>query len=161
MVNVSHDSNNWCTFYHSIFVKVIFINKETFDISIVNFFFLGCFNAIVNHQQLNGISIQRLVLSCHNTHHEEFFNDFSWLTFNTFCDFCNRHTLSVFEFFWQFMEFTLGYWFWSRITTVVFTFFIFVFVPVTISLISHLVLIIPLIISCLLRSIFILATIIT
>ena len=100
MVNVSHDSNNWCTFYHSIFIEVVFVNKETFDISIIDFFFLGCFNTVVNHQQLNSIPIKRLVLSCHNTHHEEFLNDFSWLTFNTFCDFCNRHAFSVFKFFW-------------------------------------------------------------
>ena len=100
VVNVSHDSNNWCTLYHSILIEVIFINKETFDISIIDLFFFGCLNTIVNHQQLNCISVKRLVLSCHNAHHEKFLNDFSWLTFNTFCNFCNRHAFRVFEFFW-------------------------------------------------------------
>ncbi|KGE59169.1 putative membrane protein [Streptococcus pyogenes MGAS2111] len=43
------------------------------------------------------------------------------------------------------MEFTLGYWFWSGVGILnIFAFFgLFIFIPVTIFLISHLVLTIP------------------
>ncbi len=60
------------------------------------------------------------------------------------------------------MEFTLCYWFWAELVTVIFTFFYFCFLfQLLFRWFLTLVLIIQFIISCLLRSIFILATIIT
>ena len=76
----------------------------------------------------------------HHSHHEEFLNDFRRLTLNPFCDFRNRHSICVLKFTWQLMEFTLCYWFWSFIAVILSFFILFVVVPVTISLISHLVL---------------------
>ena len=161
MVNVAHDCNNRRTFNHVFKVEVIFIYEEAFDISFVNLNFFMSFNTIISHQQFDCIAVEGLVLCCHNTHHEQFLNNFSWFAFNTFCDFSDCHTFSIFKFFRQFMELTLCYRFCSSIT-IIFTFFVFlIIIPVTISLISHLVLIIPVFsIFILARSVFMLMIVI-
>ena len=142
MVNVSHDGHNWRTLYQGIWIKIIIIHKETFDICIIDFNFSMCFNAIIYHQKFNSIAVQRLILRCHNPHHKEFLDNFGWFTFNPFCNFCNGHTFCVFKFFRQFMELAFCNWFWSLvIVPIILAFFIFfVMIPITILLISHLIL---------------------
>ena len=142
MVNVSHDSYNWWTLNQFIFIEITIFDKETFDIGIIHFNLLLSFNTVIHHEELDCFSIQGLVLCGHDTHHEKFLNDFSWFTFDTFCDFRNGHTICILKFCWQFMEFTLRNRFWSLITVVlVIAFFVLlVVIPVTILLISHLIL---------------------
>ena len=142
MVNVSHDGYNWWTLYQFIFIKITIFDKETFDVGIIHFNLLFGFDTIIHHEEFNCFPIQGLVLCGHNTHHEKFLNDFSWFPFDTFCDFRNGHTICIFKFCWQFMEFTLCNRFWSLITVVLVSafFVLFVVIPVTILLISHLIL---------------------
>ena len=141
MVNVSHDGDNWWTLHQFIWIQIAIFYEETLDIRIIHFnLFLG-FNAIIYQKEFNGIAIQGLVLCRHHAHHEEFFHDFCWLTLNPFCDFRNRHSICVLQFTWQFVEFTLCYWFWSLIAVILSFFILFVVIPVTILLISHLILI--------------------
>ena len=142
MVNVSHDGNNRRALNHFIWIEVVFIFKETINIGIVHFHFFVGFNTVIHHQQFNGITVKRLVLSGHNAHHKEFFNNLSWFTFDTFCDFCNSHPFSIFKFLRQFVEFAFCDWFWCLVA-IVFAFFVFITVPITIFLISHLILTIP------------------
>ena len=100
MVNVSHDSDNWWTFYQLIFVEIAIFYEEAFNICIIHFnFFLG-FDAIIDHQEFNGIAIKRLVLGRHHAHHEEFLDNFSRFTLDSFCDFRNRHAICVLKFTW-------------------------------------------------------------
>ena len=144
MVNVSHDSYNWWTLNQFIFIKITIFNKETLDVGIIHFNLLFGFDTIIHHEEFNCFSIQGLVLCGHDTHHEKFLNDFSWFTFDTFCDFRNRHTICILKFCWQFMEFTLCNRFWSLIAVVLliafFILFVITIIPVTILLISHLIL---------------------
>ena len=142
MVNVSHDGYNWWTLNQFIFVKIAIFDKETFDVGIIHFNLLFGFDTVIHHEEFNCFSIQGLVLCGHDTHHKEFLNDFCWFTFDTFCDFRNSHTICILKFCWQFMELTLCNRFWSLVTAVLLVpFFIFLIViPVTISLISHLIL---------------------
>ena len=100
VVNVSHDGDNWWTLYQLIWIQITIFNEEAFDIGIVYFnLFLG-FNSIIHHQEFNRISIQRLVLSRHDSHHKEFLDDFSRFTLDAFCDFGNRHSIRILKFTW-------------------------------------------------------------
>ena len=142
MVNVSHDGYNWWTLNQFIFVKITIFDKETFDVGIIHFNLLFGFDTVIHHEEFDGFSIQRLVLCGHNSHHEKLLNDFCWFTFDTFCDFRNSHTICILKFCWQFMELALCNRFWSLVTVILLVafFILFVVIPVTISLISHLVL---------------------
>ena len=92
--------DNWWTLYQLIWIQITIFNEEAFDIGIVYFnLFLG-FNSIIHHQEFNRISIQRLVLSRHDSHHKEFLDDFSRFTLDAFCDFCNRHSIRILKFTW-------------------------------------------------------------
>ena len=140
MVNVSHDGDNWRTLYQGILVDITFFYEEALNVSCVNFHLLLSFDTVVHHEELNSIAVKRLVLRCHYAHHEEFLDNFSWLALDPFCNFCNGHSVCIFKFSWQLMELTFCNRFWCLII-VALSFFIFlVFIPITISLISHLIL---------------------
>ena len=49
MVDMPHNRYNGRTFNHIFRIKIIIFNEETFNISCINFHFLMCFNAIINH----------------------------------------------------------------------------------------------------------------
>ena len=140
MVNVSHDGYNWRTLYQGILVDITFFYEEALNISCVNFYLFLSFDTIVHHEELNSIAVKRLVLRCHYAHHKEFLDNFSWLALDAFCNFCNGHPVCIFKFGRQLMELTFCNRFW-RLIVVALSFFIFlVFIPITISLISHLIL---------------------
>ena len=140
MVNVSHDGYNWRTLYQGILVDITFFYEEALNVSCVNFHLLLSFYTVVHHEELNSIAVKRLVLRCHYAHHKELLDNFSWLALDPFCNFCNGHSVCIFKFSWQLMELTFCNRFWCLII-VALSFFIFlVFIPITISLISHLIL---------------------
>ena len=138
MVNVSHDGDYWWPLHHFIFIEVAFFDEETLNISAIHFNLFFSFNTVVYQEKFDGIAVQGLVLSDHDTHHEELLDDFSWFALDAFCNFCHCHTSCVFQLCRQFMEFSFCHWFDSL---VILTFFVFLTVPVTISLISHLILV--------------------
>ncbi len=77
--------------------------QETFDISIIDSSsWLPLMLSQTSSTTLNSIPIKRLVLErLQRTHHEEFLNDFSWLTFNYVLRLSKLvMPFSIFKFFW-------------------------------------------------------------